>query len=733
MHWLRARFEPRDAADTRRGRSRRKLPRPRRRALFAVLAAGVAALLAWGAVSFADNPTGCDFAENGTTESCSGPLAGSTFAGGDGNLLASPTAFGKTDWENVKGLNAGFDLASGKGDNSFGQGTKENNPAVTVVTGSIPPNKSDLTRFYEASEFANGSNFLYLAWERSNVLGSANMDFEINQKTTAGFTGSTTGPVTLNRTAGDLLVTFDFTNGGGKPTLGLLRWVTSGPTSQCESSSSLPCWGNRVELNGTDSVGAVNNLDSVTDPLFPGSPNYINPLPPGQFGEAAINLTTAGVFPPGTCEGFGSTFLKSRSSASFTAEVKDFIAPVPVNISNCGTIKIIKHTEPRGVDHNFGFKTDVPSGATFTHVPDASGHFTLNDKNNTTADSEENTQKITNVPSGGTYHLTEDDPTPGFDLTGLECKSEKETSTTSTSLTSRQATVTLVAGDTVTCTYTNTQRGKIVVKKVTVPSPDPTNSTFTFEPSGFNGGSSFTEKNGGAQSFENLVPTTTSGGPYSVAEKDPSLLGFDLTNSSCDHGTPTNITVNPGGTTTCEFTNTLRQGAIRVTKESSKSGNALLAGAKFVVRDGQGNVVANGNLTTGTDGTACVAHLFWAGVGTEYTVAETEAPSGYAIDEPNPVKVTVNRNADCGSGSPNAPNAPAAFTDTPKTDLTVTAKSEAPAPGGSKSSIQCTTGDTSTFPGTNVGNSPVGSTDPANVTANGLPPGTYTCKVVIDP
>jgi hypothetical protein len=732
MNWLRARSEPHAPAQTWRGRLRRKLGGPRRRASLAVLTAGIAGLLAYGAVSFADNPSGCDFAETGTTESCSGPLSGSTFAGGDGNLLTSPTKFGSTDWQNVAGLNAGFDLPSGKGDNSFGQGTKENNPEASVVTGSIPPNKSDLTRFYEASEFANSHNFLYLAWERSNVLGTANMDFEINHSATAGFTGSTTGPVTLNRTAGDLLVTFDFTNGGGRPTLALLRWVTSGPTSQCESSNSLPCWGNKKTLDGTDSIGAVNNLDEVTDPLFPNSPNHISPLPAGQFGEAAIDLTKAEVFPPGTCEAFGSTFLKSRSSASFTAEVKDLIAPVPVNISNCGKIRIIKHTVPRGVDHNFGFKTDVPSSAKFSHMPDANGTFTLNDKGNTTGDSLGNTQTIEGVTAGGPYHLTEADPTPGFDLTGLTCTSATGESTFSENLASREATVTsLAANDTVTCTYTNTQRGTIVVKKVTVPSPDPTNSEFTFNPTGF-GGSSFKEKNGGSQSFVNLVPTP-SGGPYSVSEEDPSLLGFDLTSSSCDNGTPANITVNPGGTTTCEFTNTLRQGAIRVTKESSKKGNPPLAGAKFVVKDVQGNVVANGNLTTGNNGTACVDHLFWAGTGTEYTVKETEAPAGYTIDNESPVKVTVNHNADCSSGSPNAPNAPAAFTDTPKTDLTITAKSEAPAPGGSKSSIQCTTGDTSTFPGTDVGNSPVGPTDPANVTANGLPPGTYTCKVVIDP
>src|SRR5512133_3664292 len=71
--------------------------------------------------SFADNTSGCDFAATGTTQSCSGPLTGSTFAGGDGNLLASPTTFGTTDWQNVGGLNTGIDLPSGGTDNSFGQ------------------------------------------------------------------------------------------------------------------------------------------------------------------------------------------------------------------------------------------------------------------------------------------------------------------------------------------------------------------------------------------------------------------------------------------------------------------------------------------------------------------------------------------------------------------------------------------------------------------------------------
>src|SRR5215469_5706841 len=340
------------------GRGSRRFLLSRRKWSVLIAAAACAVSLAIPAASFADSSTGCDFAPNGTTPSCSPPLAGSTFEGGDGNLLVNKT--GNTDWANVS-PNVGIDKASGTTDNSFGQGTKEDNPNVTVVSGSIPPNKSDLTRFYESSEFVGGSNFLYLAWERSNVLGSANMDFEINQHATSGLTSSFTGPITINRTPGDLLVTFDFTNGGGTPTLGLDRWLTSATnpvvpgfsTNTCLASSSFPCWGDHVNLNGTDSIGAVNNVGSVTDPVDPSGGNYINPVPALQFGEAAINLTAAGVFPSGICEAFGSAFLKSRASASFTAEVKDFIAPVAVNISNCGTIKVTKETENGDATFNY--------------------------------------------------------------------------------------------------------------------------------------------------------------------------------------------------------------------------------------------------------------------------------------------------------------------------------------------------------------------------------------------
>src|SRR6266571_4623050 len=559
--------------------------------------------------SSADNPSGCDFAANGTTESCSGPLTGSTFAGGDGNLLASPTTFGSTDWSNVSGLNVGIDNPSGSTDNAFGQGTKEDDANVTTVTGSIPPQKSNLTRFYEASQFANGSNFLYLAWERTNNLGSANMDFEINQATTPGL--GNPGPHTINRTAGDLLVTFDFTNGGGTPALALLKWVTSGATSQCFSSNSLPCWGNRVDLSAAgDAEGAVNP-GNVTDPIAPNAPRTLST---GLFGEAAINLAAAGVFPANTCTAFGSTFLKSRSSSSFTAEIKDFIAPVPVNISNCGEVVIIKHTDPRGINQSFSYTSTIPNPVGASTSPTCTSDatpsaFTLNDSGNTTADNAANTEDCINV-TAGSYTVTEGAEPANFTLESLSCTAT--------------------------------------------------------------GGGS------GSQDATNLFQA--------------------------------NITVVPNGVVTCTYTNK-GSGAILVTKTAKNhnlgTGQHPLAGATFKV-----NGVSK---TTDANGHACFDGLT---IGTAYTVTETSAPSGYAIDTTSK-SVTPSGAASCTSGTPDG----VSFTDSPLTDIAVSATSEVP--GVTNSTITCV--DSSNA---DVGNSPQGPADPVSVTANGLKPGTYTCTVV---
>ena len=201
-------------------------------------------------------------------------------------------------------------------DGSFAQGTKSDTPVPVIETGSIPPNKSDLTRMLVASQTFGGDIYLYIAWERANTLGSANMNFEFNASQTKSGNG-----VTPVRSAGDVLITYDFSNGGSNVNLGLAKWAQS----SCEASGGKTpdCWSPLQDLDSTGiALGRVSS--------------------DGKFGEAAINLTDAGVFTEGQCTSLGSAYLSSRSSDSFTAALKDFVPPKDISITNCGSIEVTK-------------------------------------------------------------------------------------------------------------------------------------------------------------------------------------------------------------------------------------------------------------------------------------------------------------------------------------------------------------------------------------------------------
>ena len=80
------------------------------------------------------------------------------------------------------------------------------------------------------------------------------MDFEFNKSETLSANG-----VTPVRSAGDLLIQYDLTQGGTNPQLFLSTWVTTGPGSQCEASNSTPCWGERDNLTAQGlATGSIN-------------------------------------------------------------------------------------------------------------------------------------------------------------------------------------------------------------------------------------------------------------------------------------------------------------------------------------------------------------------------------------------------------------------------------------------------------------------------------------------
>lgn len=195
-------------------------------------------------------------------------------------------------------------------------------------------------------------------------------------------------------------------------------WLTADADSadDCFSAQSLPCWGkHKVLSSATEAEGQVNTAT-------------------GLFGEASINLTAAGVFPSGVCKAFGSAFVKSRSSSSFAAELKDFIAPVPVNIDNCGSITINKVTQNEPVPGTQSFA--------YTTSSNLSG-FSL------TGGTSGNSKAFTALRSG-TYTVTEDAQTAPWSFVSLTCDT-----TSGVTITGQTVSIALGNGADVTCTYTN--------------------------------------------------------------------------------------------------------------------------------------------------------------------------------------------------------------------------------------------------------------------------------------
>jgi plastocyanin len=160
-------------------------------------------------------------------------------------------------------------------------------------------------------------------------------------------------------------------------------------------------------------------------------------------------------------------------------------------------------------------------------------------------------------------------------LTGLVCVGDSDANV---SLATRQATLDVDAGESITCTYTNKQDATVTIIKNAVPD-DPQDFGYTVSGAGL---SAFTldddgnDGNGVAGDFNNETVFTIGGsdfGAKTVTETLP-VTGWDLTALACSEGT-TNLTtgvasftVDPGDTITCTYTNTKR-GKVEVVKTVS--------------------------------------------------------------------------------------------------------------------------------------------------------------------
>lgn len=606
---------------------------------------------------------------------------------------------GNLDWATVTEERTS-DITNPKNDNSFGQGTKEDTEVPSVVTGGIPPNKSDLKNFgFYLETTAGGHQYLHLFWHRvQDPTGTTNMDFEFNQSSIDSGNG-----VTPQRTPGDVLIQYDLSNGGTNPQLSVSRWLTAfeaPPLNACEAGS-LPCWSTKVNFTAQGLATGSINTTAITS----GNADGLGSISARTFGEASLDFTAL-ASTLDECATFGSAYLKSRSSDSFTAALKDFIAPIDTNFPTCGGVKITKQTDPDGATADFGYEGD------FSSEP-ASSSFTLSD---------DESIEFTKVPIGVTGHVTESDLPDGWDFDHIDCSLSTDGANVTTSGT--EITFNLdSAEDTVDCTYYNKARGSITVVKIT----DSGDGAFDFTSSTL-APSPFTLTTTGpgdagkdSRLFDDLVP-----GTYDVAETVPA--NWHLVSSTCDDddgANPATIVVDPGEDITCTFHNERNTGAILIEKTHKHAASGLgeqhpEAGVTFTVTGG--GIVTPIEATTGPDGTACVPDLLVSAFAGTYTVTETE-PAGERVDgdisQLAAVATSANDCSDVGAA------ATVSFENIPLTDLTVSVDSLVD--GGTFSSVDCE-------PSADDPDLPLTSGDgDGSVTLHDLEPGTYVCTVVVDP
>jgi hypothetical protein len=288
-------------------------------------------------------------------------------------------------------------LSGNATDNAWGQGDKSDcylaktggvsGACVTQVFG-IGAAKTDLQYHGIGLEKGtNGHDYLYSGIKRLQAGGvtssNANYNVEVNQLLAAykpadpvcQQTGSpTTGGCNLWRSPGDLTFMTDW--GGNQsscnvatPAICAYVWIdfstgtgkTPSPTgSTCFNAQSAPCWGllpggnAALSANPNKAAGSINS-GAATQPF--------------TFSEIGIDLTESGLADPTQCLQFKNVWAHSRSSSSFSAELKDYIFG-NVSLSTCTgtTTELHERTSAAGT-------TDVTPANNGLEITVAPGEF----------------------------------------------------------------------------------------------------------------------------------------------------------------------------------------------------------------------------------------------------------------------------------------------------------------------------------------------------------------------
>ena len=216
-----------------------------------------------------------------------------------------------------------------------------------------PNGQVDLKAIWmKSTKATNGHQWLYFAWQRDANSGSGFIAFEFEQAALSPscvYTGADIDQV-LPQSPGETALINSCNPWGNRKTGDfMILWDQSGSALQITKRVFTSGAGFGAPVSLGTAVARIGTCDGVTNSQ-------------GFCGEAAIDLTVD-VFAGVTgCQSFANIIPGTVTGNSDSADYKDTVFATFTPISNCGSVTVVKETQPAGEDGTFPFTLGRSSG-----------------------------------------------------------------------------------------------------------------------------------------------------------------------------------------------------------------------------------------------------------------------------------------------------------------------------------------------------------------------------------
>ncbi len=286
-------------------------------------------------------------------------------------------------------------------DDVYKGGNKETDTRDWAVqSGPKPPAKDDVHHSMAYAKFVGNSAFFYVGATRIVNNGDTHIDFELNRKPFKTWADGESKP---DRSKGDVLISLEFSNGGADPIVTVYKVtdVVDHPNGQETTFSA--------DLATAGAVHSATNFVDLPDQDL----GYA--VPEFEFAEASLDLAALGINTG--CPGLSTGHIRTRAGGDLdSSQLKDAVSPFPIDLNNCGRLRIEKHAGSA--------QGPLVGGATFTVDPNPipGGDDPLTIKDNDSNDSNDNDGVIAIDPAKpGDYEVCETVPPAGYKLPTDEC------------------------------------------------------------------------------------------------------------------------------------------------------------------------------------------------------------------------------------------------------------------------------------------------------------------------